>query len=70
MRLEALILRSKGARSLLAVGGLSFDLATQEVVRGGVPIQLYAGGKKLLEALMRASPDCRGEGAVGVNSVG
>lgn len=56
VRLEALILRSKGRALVLTIGDLSFDLATQEVARAGVPLQLYAGGKKLLEALMRASP--------------
>lgn len=56
VRLEALILRSKGRARVLEVADLRFDLATQEVSRRGVPLQLYAGGKKLLEALMRASP--------------
>jgi DNA-binding response OmpR family regulator len=56
VRLEALILRSKGRARVLEVGDLRFDLATQEVTRGGSSLQLYAGGKKLLEALMRASP--------------
>lgn len=57
VRLEALILRGRlGRVRLLEVADLRFDLATQIVTRAGVPLQLYAGGRKLLEALMRASP--------------
>ncbi len=57
VRLEALILRSAGRARSLSVADLVFDLGTQEVRRGGVALQLYAGGRRLLEALMRASPD-------------
>jgi len=56
VRLDALILRGKRRAQVLEVGDLRFDLATQEVTRAGASLQLYAGGKKLLEALMRASP--------------
>lgn len=56
VRLEALILRGTRRARVLDVADLRFDLATQEVTRAGAPLQLYAGGKKLLEALMRASP--------------
>lgn len=56
VRLEALIARSKGRGRVLQVGDLRFDLAKQEVTRDGELLQLYAGCKKLLEALMRASP--------------
>ena len=56
VRLEALILRAKGRARVLEVADLRFDLATQEITRAGRPLQIYAGGKKLLEALMRASP--------------
>jgi DNA-binding response OmpR family regulator len=56
VRLDALILRSKGRAQVLEVGDLRFDLATREVTRAGKTLQIYAGGKKLLEVLMRASP--------------
>jgi DNA-binding response OmpR family regulator len=56
VRLEALIARSKGRAQVLEVGDLRFNVATQEVTRGGASIQVYASGKKLLEILMRASP--------------
>jgi len=56
VRLDALIRRNQGRARVLTVADLNFDLATQEVSRAGVTLQLYAGGKKLLEALMRASP--------------
>jgi DNA-binding response OmpR family regulator len=56
VRLEALIARSKGRAQVLQVADLRFNLATQEVTRAGSPLQLYAGGKRLLEVLMRASP--------------
>ncbi|MEO8465495.1 MAG: response regulator transcription factor [Gammaproteobacteria bacterium] len=56
VRLDALILRSKGRGQVLQVADLRYDLATQEVTRAGTPLQIYAGGKKLLEGLMRASP--------------
>jgi DNA-binding response OmpR family regulator len=55
-RLDALILRSKGRAQVLEVGDLRYDLATQEITRAGRPLQVYAGGKKLLEVLMQASP--------------
>lgn len=56
VRLEALILRSKGRTRVLEVADVRFDVATQTVMRGGKAIQLFAAGKKLLEELMRASP--------------
>jgi DNA-binding response OmpR family regulator len=56
VRLEALIVRSKGRAQVLQVADLRFDLATQEVTRAGTALRLYAGSKKLLEVLMRASP--------------
>jgi DNA-binding response OmpR family regulator len=56
VRLDALIRRGKGDARVLTIGDLCFDLATQEVSRAGMKLQLYSGGKKLLEALMRASP--------------
>jgi DNA-binding response OmpR family regulator len=56
VRLEALIARSKGRAQVLQVADLRFDLSTQEVTRAGTTLHLYAGSKKLLEVLMRASP--------------
>jgi DNA-binding response OmpR family regulator len=56
VRLEALILRTKGRTRVLKVADLTFDLATQTVTRAGAVLQLYAGGRKLLEALMHESP--------------
>jgi DNA-binding response OmpR family regulator len=56
VRLEALLARSGGRARVLEVGDLRFDLGTMEVTRAGERVQLYAGGKRLLEALMRASP--------------
>jgi DNA-binding response OmpR family regulator len=56
VRLDALIQRSKGRAHVLEVADLRFDLSTQEVTRAGRVVQVYAGGKKLLEVLMRASP--------------
>jgi DNA-binding response OmpR family regulator len=56
VRLEALIARHVGRARVLEVGDLRMDLRTLEVTRAGQPVQLYAGGRKLLEALMRASP--------------
>lgn len=55
-RLEALILRSRGRHRILEVADLQFDLSTHTVTRGGATLQIYSGCKKLLEALMRASP--------------
>jgi len=56
VRLEALIARTKGRAQVLQVADLRFDLSTQEVTRAGTTLHLYAGSKKLLEVLMRASP--------------
>ena len=56
VRLDALIRRSKGRQQILEVGDLRFDLATHEVTRNGARLQMYAGCKKLLAELMRASP--------------
>ena len=41
---------------MLEVHDLRFDLATREVARGTSRLIMRSGGKKLLEALMRASP--------------
>jgi DNA-binding response OmpR family regulator len=56
VRLDALIARSRGRRHVLEVHDLRFDLATREVARGTSRLIMRSGGKKLLEALMRASP--------------
>jgi len=56
VRLEALILRAKGRDKVLAVGDLHYDVSTQIAIRRGNTLQLHSGGKRLLEALMRASP--------------
>ncbi len=56
VRLGALIARTRGRAQVLEVADLRFDIATQQVTRAGVPLQLYASSKRLLEVLMRASP--------------
>jgi DNA-binding winged helix-turn-helix (wHTH) protein len=33
-----------------------FDLSTQQITRGGNPLRMHAGCRKLLELLMRESP--------------
>ena len=58
LRLDALLARA-GSRSrtrVLRVHDLRFDLDTHDVRRGDVPLHLYPACRKLLEALMRASP--------------
>lgn len=58
VRLEALLLRARGRqqKKQLEVGGLVLDLATLEVRRDGQLLHLYPAGRRILEALMRASP--------------
>lgn len=58
VRLQALLLRAqgRGRRKTLRVADLCLDLATFEATRAGQPLHLYPAGRKLLEALMRASP--------------
>lgn len=56
VRLEALMLRARGRARVLEVADLRFDLGTQEVTRGRVPLHIYASGRKILAVLMRASP--------------
>jgi DNA-binding response OmpR family regulator len=58
VRLESLRARIEGrSRSrVLEMEDLRMDLATLEVSRGGRPLHLFPAGRKLLEALMRASP--------------
>jgi DNA-binding response OmpR family regulator len=56
VRIAALLARSRGRRRSLAVGNLSYDLGTQRIQRGARDIHISASGRRLLEALMRASP--------------
>ncbi len=58
VRIEAVVGRARGAhrQPVLAVGDLSYDLRTLEVARGARTLRLFPAGRKLLEALMRASP--------------
>lgn len=56
VRLESLISRAQGRKQMLRVGDLHFNVATREVHRNGVPLQLYTAIKNLLEVLMKASP--------------
>lgn len=56
VRLESLMIRARGRSQVLCIADLQFNLATGEVHRGHVPIQLYAGIRNMLEVLMKASP--------------
>ena len=58
VRLESLRVRIQGRsrNRVLEVEDLRMDLATLEVSRGGKPLHLFPAGRKLLEAMMRASP--------------
>ncbi len=58
IRLEALVLRARGRarRRVLEVGDLRLDLDTLEATRGGHAVHLYPACRKLLAALMEASP--------------
>ena len=56
-RIEAVLRRSRGgARRLLQVADLSYDLDTPEVSRGGRRLKLNPLGLKLLALLMQRSP--------------
>jgi DNA-binding response OmpR family regulator len=59
LRLEALCLRRRrgGRNKVLQVQDLTFDLSTLEARRAGQSLHLYPACRKLLEVLMRASPD-------------
>lgn len=56
-RISALRRRANGfeATSVLRVGDLEFDVATQVVRRAGTVLKITATGRKILEALMRNS---------------
>lgn len=58
VRLDALLTRIEGRarRRVLEVEDLRLDLDTLEASRAGHPLHLFPAGRKLLEALMRASP--------------
>jgi len=57
IRLETLVNRNNAARSrVLEIEDLRLDLGTLKASRAGVSIRLYPACRKLLEALMRASP--------------
>jgi len=58
VRLEALVSRTEGrvTRRRLLIGELTLDLRTLEATRAGKRLHLYPACRKLLEALMRASP--------------
>jgi len=58
-RLKALVRRARGRNAgsdLLQLGDLSFDTATYQVKRGGVPVNLTKTGFKILYSLMREAP--------------
>src|SRR5262249_38293161 len=55
-RLTALIRRSVGAKEILRVDDLTFDLRTLSIRRGDRTITLAQTGMRILEQLMRASP--------------
>ncbi|MBX3725566.1 MAG: response regulator transcription factor [Xanthomonadales bacterium] len=59
VRLEAVLARAAGQsrQRVLEVDDLRLDLGTLEVSRGGRSLRLYPACRKLLEMLMRASPD-------------
>nr|WP_028862547.1 response regulator transcription factor [Psychromonas aquimarina] len=55
-RLQVLIRRSKGTRTILQAADLKMDLALREVSRAGQSLTLNRAGWKILEILLRASP--------------
>ncbi len=58
VRLEAVLARAggRGRSRVLEVADLRLDLTTLEASRAGLPLHLYPACRKLLEALMQASP--------------
>lgn len=63
VRIEAVVGRARGAHrhDVLVVADLRYDLKTLDVVRGTRPLRLFPAGRRLLEALMRASPSVVGK---------
>jgi DNA-binding response OmpR family regulator len=55
-RLNAVVRRTTGAKGVLQVADLTFDLRTLLVRRGDRDIALTSTGMRILEQLMRASP--------------
>ena len=55
-RLRALARRRCAMSTVLHVGDLRFDTASGEITRGARTLQLFRGGRALLELLMRESP--------------
>ncbi|WP_421569682.1 response regulator transcription factor [Stenotrophomonas sp. PD6] len=55
-RIVALSFRRLGRKQVLRVGGLTFNLLTQEITRDGRELKLYSGSRAILEVLMRESP--------------
>lgn len=56
-RIVALSFRRLGRKQVLRVGGLTFNLLTQQVARDGRELKLYNGSRAILELLMRESPN-------------
>lgn len=57
VRLEALMSRKPVESRQLQIADLQYDLGTQRIVRRGQELHLYPACRRLLEVLMRASPD-------------
>jgi DNA-binding response OmpR family regulator len=57
VRTQALARRRSGQSKLLTCGALSMNLSEKKVQRDGIELKLSPTGWKLLEALLRASPD-------------
>ena len=58
-RLKALVRRARGRSvqpSILSIGDLTFDTATYQAARSGIPLTLTKTGYKILRCLMRESP--------------
>ena len=55
-RLLALSFRRLGRKQLLQVGELSYNLLTQQIMRGDRELKLYSASRSILELLMRESP--------------
>jgi len=56
-RILALHARHVGRAKILQVGTLSYHLASHQVLRDGNPVHLRSGSHKLLQLLMRESPN-------------
>jgi DNA-binding response OmpR family regulator len=58
LRLQGIVARwtGRGRTKRLQVGDLVLDLKTLEASRGGRPLHLFPAGRRILEALMLASP--------------